>query len=194
MCVLARSHNCRFSRVRAHALRCALLLLCLQVMQRAAEAIVAQASLPAPDVRCVDGCCGEMLALQRGCVAAGDARGEAFAAHLLALLRRTFLPSTAQLQPELQDGVLVRVLCAVSRGAGLRAHALTPQHANTLTHVFLFFSSRFASAACPAIRGASLDAGLVAEGSARRPGGHAARSDRASAQRRQRRQRRRIRL
>jgi hypothetical protein len=77
-------------------------------MQRAAEAIVEQASLPSPDVRCVDGCCADMLRLQRACGAEGDARGEAFAAHLLALLRRTFLPSTAQLQPELQDGVLVR--------------------------------------------------------------------------------------
>ena len=47
----------------------------------------------------------ELLCLAEG---TGDARGAAFAEHLLALLRGRFLVSTTQLPDELRAGVLVR--------------------------------------------------------------------------------------
>ena len=80
-------------------------------MQRAAEAIVAQAeagALRGREARELDACRAEMLALQQSLERSGDATGAGFAAALLALLHQVFPPAAASLPEELRAGVLVR--------------------------------------------------------------------------------------
>jgi hypothetical protein len=88
-------------------------------MNRAAEVLVRQAEARSSDEMALNPCRAAMHDLERALSAGGDATGAAFARHLLALLRHAFLPTTVQLPPLLQAGVMVRAGAAKSGEGGV---------------------------------------------------------------------------